>query len=698
MASYPDFVAIATPKPNEALHNNSDVDETAPTTWKNKVALAAHWAVGAIMVYAFFALTVMYTSMTGPITTSFFNPLWGIDPNVKGSGHAEMMSYTYHFFAIILPVFAAFLLVRLVTKGATFPIPLFSHMLQRKPRIFRSLVSYGEAFFLLLVTGGNIIFFAYTYMLRVKPTSTTQDKIGIAGTALGYSALYNMVFLALPASRHCFWMEWLGIPFPHGVKYHRWLGIATMLCTALHTVLFIQVYAAKHRLQSLVPCFDCNLATTGMRNWMATFAWLSFFCMLVMAVTSTPYVRRHYYKTFYASHFLFIPMTAFAVMHWGGMIIWLFTSIVLYIGNRMMSSATVSAPVIVQHAIAYRHRVTEFVFACATSYAAGDIVYLKVPSISSTQWHPFSVASSPLHTPGSLAVYIKARGDWTNQLHAYVHQCSVAGVAPVVFMDGGYVPAAPVPSSFDKVVFVAGGIGATPLLGRALHVLHAYAWQDVHFIWHVRDVNLLVQFQQWFHDASSLSSRLHLHLYVTTASLSDAFTDTERVFNLKTCTVPPRPFANVSTLRQVLLFVGAFVGAGTLLVAVHYGNKISTIHPAYWPLQRFMEFAAIIVGAYWAYFVVLIKPYSPVPSAGSVVDDIPKEPTMTTEAFIERYHVQRGRMDWSIFFAGLGDSKTASWTTPTIGVYVSGPKTLSRAIDAQAHSTRFAVHHEEFEM
>ncbi|EQC34243.1 hypothetical protein SDRG_08445, partial [Saprolegnia diclina VS20] len=685
------FHAISTPTQHVQLHLDA---KPAPP----KFALVPHIIAGLLMLYSIFAITVIYTPMTAPITTSFINPLWDINPKVKNSGHSEMVNYTYLFFAVILPLFVTFLIVRLATRGATFPVPALSHMLQRKPRLLWSLVSYGEVLFLLLVVVGNVVFFYYFYSPRIKPTTKTQAKIETAAKTLGFSTVYNMVFLALPASRHCFWMEWLGIPYAHGVKYHRWLGIVTIFCAAVHTAFYVQVFIADNESLMLLPCFNCNVAKEGKMNWINTFGWIAFLSMFVMGLTSIPYVRRHYYKVFYYTHFLFIPATAFAIMHYANIAIWLFATIVLYIGNRMLSSATIQAPVVIQKAAAHPHEVTELTFECATSYQAGDVVYLKVPSVSKTQWHPFSVASTPLHTPGSLTVYIKTLGQWSGQVHEYIRQCTASGVDPVVYMDGGYVSPALVPASYEKVVFIGGGIGVTPLMAQIMHILHTAPSQEVHLVWHVRDLRMMTQFQQWFHETTGLSSNLRLHLFVTKSSPPAETAVAKQVYDLKSSHVAPRPYANVSTLRQVLLFVAAFFGAGTLLLAVHYGNKITSIDPSYWPLQRFVEFVAMVVGSYWAYIVVLIKPYKPMPVAKTPFDDVPKEPMMSDEAFIERYSVQQGRMDWSRFFSSLVDGTTTSWTSPAIGVYVSGPKTLSRAIDEQAHSTRFAVHHEEFEM
>ncbi|OQR84241.1 hypothetical protein ACHHYP_13671 [Achlya hypogyna] len=665
------------------------------------VSLSAHWLVGALMLLSFWPAST-FTNKIANEFDPFLQRLWHVNKTAK-TGHSEMTNYTYFFFGNILPIFVAFLLVRLVTKGAPAPLPHLSHWLKRKPRFLGSLVSYGEILFLALVVLGNVVVFLGFYNLKVGPKSTYASKIRVSAKSLGFSCLWNMVWLALPASRHCFWMEWLNIPYAHGIKYHRWLGIATVFTLILHIAFYIAAYALDNQLIKLLPCFDCDISKRdGKDRWINAFGWLGTFCMLIMMATSISWFRRRYYNVFYVTHFLFIPATLFSILHWGGMVIWLFAAIVLYIGNRMMSSATIQAPVVVCKAVSYPHQVTELVVECETPYQAGDVVYLKVPAVSKTQWHPFSVASTPLHTPGTMTIYLKTLGRWSGQVFEYVRQCSTAGTSPVVYMDGGYPSPALVSSAYEKVVFIGGGIGVTPLMAHILHILHTNKEQHVHLIWHVRDVHMMVQFQQWFQEATALADplRLHLHLYVTQQSTAmEIYSAIPPVtFDLKTSSIPPRPYANLSTMRQVLLMTVAFFCAGGLLTAVHYNTRIESVDKRYWPLQRTVEFLAVVIGAYWAYVVVLIKPYKPVSnSVPKTPMDVSKESRMSIDAFMAHYNVQYGRADWEALWARITAGMTTT-LTPKIGVYVSGPKTLSRAVDAMANSTLFDVHHEEFEM
>ncbi|OQR85965.1 hypothetical protein THRCLA_10599 [Thraustotheca clavata] len=418
-----------------------------------------------------------------------------------------------------------------------------------------------------------------------------------------------------------------------------------------------------------------------------------------MGFTSMPFIRRRYYNVFYVTHFLFIPASLFAVMHWGPIVIWLFATIVIYIANRMLSAATIQAPIAIKKAVAYEHDVTELSFECVAPYKPGDVVYIKVPAVSSTQWHPFSVASSALHTPEVLTIYIKTLGKWTAQVHEYVCQCSAANVDPVVYVDGGYVSPAPVPSSFEKLIFVGGGIGVTPLMSQIMHVLYTQPHQEVHLVWHARDVRLMSQFEPWLRDALAVSSRLHLHLHVTQKNEVVNVNGMNRtiVYDTKASSVPPRPYTKLSLWRQIAMMVIAFACAGGLLIAVHYGYKIQAVDPKYWPLQRFVEFFAVVVGAYWAYVVVLIRPLKvpsfPMDNHGNKIND----GTMSVDTFAKQYCVEYCRADWEKLFGDFVQH-ASNKSLPTIGVYVSGPKSLSRVVDELTNQPMFSVHHEEFEM
>ncbi|KAF0708829.1 hypothetical protein AaE_013076 [Aphanomyces astaci] len=696
---------IDTPKPTPV-----QPDATLPTTNATKthfVWVCAHWFVGLCLLLAtwtpFMYFMPFYSSEVSPRIVVW----WGGDPKVRGSGRSEMVQPTVFFLGMVVPVVVGALLFAIVRAKSPIVVPSFSHLLHRKPLLLRGLVSYGELLFLLVVLGGNVIVFYNRWHRRYRPGKSTKLNIlSIIAINFGFNGLYNMAFLALPATRHCFWMEWLNIPYAHGVKYHRWLGVVTIVMLTGHTIFYFIVYGIRNSLHEFLPCYNCNVAKEGFDHWMNFFGILSFLAMVIMGITSLPFIRRKYYNVFYMTHFLFIPATIFAVLHWGPILYWLFATIVLYLVNRMFSSASISAPVTIERAIAMPAEVAELTLHCATGYSPGDVVWLKVPALSKTQWHPFSVASTPLQAPGLLTVYIKCLGPWSNQLYHYIRHCQTTGIPPVVFMDGGYTTAAPISPAYSDVVFVGGGVGVTPLMGQLMHILYTHPEQTVWLIWHVRRSEMLTQFQSWLHDMQALSAangcRVHVRLHVTqehTSALNvaeeDVCLDGLMTF-APVVAVEPRPYAHLSTTKRMWMLFLAFACSGGLLAAVKYGNKIQAINPGWWPLQRFVECCVVIAGSYMAYIVTYV---AKTPAAVPAVEtDKVAQPVkvMDTVTFVKHFDVQFQRAVWRDVFAEIEANAT---TGRNVGVYVSGPKALIRAVDAEIQGkSKFHVHNEEFDM
>ncbi|KAF0695330.1 hypothetical protein As57867_013790, partial [Aphanomyces stellatus] len=366
------FQAVSTPvgfKPDAPV----DVPKPQP------LFQALHWLVGLLVLFATISpvgyhIQAIYRNYLTPKWNAWFN----VNPK-NTSRYApgkEMLPVTYFYFFVVLPLFAAavvFTFTKTRFRGVT-----VAHWLHLKPRALGRLVSVGELLFLALLLVGNVVvaYQSYTFQVSLK-----KPKLACFAICLAFSGLYNMVFLALPATRHCFWMEWLNLPWARGVKYHRWLGVATIACFVLHFVVFFIHFADIDSLHELLPCFDCDISKKeGMDTWINVFGELSLLCMLIMGATSIPYVRRHYYATFKATHFLFVPAAALAVMHYEQIIVWIFVSMVLYIVNRMYSSSTVATPVALATADALPGSVTQLTFRCATTYLPGDIVYVQVPA------------------------------------------------------------------------------------------------------------------------------------------------------------------------------------------------------------------------------------------------------------------------------------------------------------------------------
>ncbi|RHY00699.1 hypothetical protein DYB36_013059, partial [Aphanomyces astaci] len=111
---------------------------------------------------------------------------------------------------------------------------------------------------------------------------------------------------------------------------------------------------------------------------------------------------------------------------------------------------------------------------------------------------------------------------------------------------------------------------------------------------------------------------------------------------------------------------------------------------AQWILLRVVQFCAVVVGCYLALLVTKF-PKTLAPVSDDVIDHHDKV-AMNSDDVAKHFDVQSGRADLSEIFQTVESGAQGS-----VAVYVCGPKSLIRSVDANAHG-KFQVHHEDFEM
>ncbi|XP_015075147.1 respiratory burst oxidase homolog protein E-like isoform X1 [Solanum pennellii] len=110
-------------------------------------------------------------------------------------------------------------------------------------------------------------------------------------------------------------------------------------------------------------------------------------------------------------------------------------------------------------------------------YKSGQYIFLQCPTISSFEWHPFSITSAP--GDDYLSVYIRIVGDWTKELKRVfteIPACLVGRAKfeeqenvdqrglPRLLVDGPYGAPAQDYQNYDVLLLVGLGIGATPFI------------------------------------------------------------------------------------------------------------------------------------------------------------------------------------------------------------------------------------------
>ena len=278
-------------------------------------------------------------------------------------------------------------------------------------------------------------------------------------------------------------------------------------------------------------------------------AWL----LLTVALSVAVWGRRAHYEAFLATHHAVLLFFAAGLVHaWSH---WYYTAagLLLFAFDKALRAVNAAREVRTLSLEYARPGVTRLRvgegFLRGAPLHAGQYVWLCVPAVSATQWHPFTVSSPPSAAAGAageLTFHIKdmGAGTWTGRLGALARAMRVAtreasahsnrgaaqrerlegaedaALLPVVSVDGPYGRVGAVEGR-DTLVLVAGGIGVTPVHALACELAARRGGgcgeapaglARVVVVWVVRDTELLEAFAEGF--APLLSDpffELHIH-------------------------------------------------------------------------------------------------------------------------------------------------------------------------------------------
>ncbi|RLN51850.1 hypothetical protein BBJ29_008010 [Phytophthora kernoviae] len=676
----------------------------------------------AMFVYAYgqlFYFTKAYSDLSATIGTWYGVPKdAGKDSNV---GHDEMIRPTYFFLLGFIPLAASLLLFQAlrhfnVRRISSYYVLGFARVLRRKPRVFGwvARVSLGELLFLAFLVGGNVYVFHFYYVQRVEKMRKRGSEFNFSlylkmiALTLGFTCVYNMAFLFLPATRNCVWMEFLNISYANvGGK-------------------------------------------EGHDPWMNFFGEIALLSFLAIGFTSIPWMRRKMYNTFYSVHHLFIIGTIFAVLHWNNIIVWIFPSVLLYTVSRAVSSSNGFTPVTVREFTTLSHDVVKVVLSRSTTrsgdFKVGQFIYLNVPAISKLQWHAFTIGSSPRTSPDTLTILLKSLGDWTDELVKYSEDCKRNNVLPTVYMDGYYGASLEMYDEYSTVCLVGGGIGVTPLFAILEDIVAKLQQggslrQKVFFIFTFRELSLLEEIHPLLMQIKELDPQeqyFSLHFSLTRAPTSDQLDqriDHERLagqthvlatrYDTTTTRKTPQPFAEPlhSRSSKAAMYTVSFFVTLLIVILVKYGNKVEENDENLWPLQNFVEITLLIVVAILsAYACIVMERKAPQLSINySRAFDVSETPRMglpslaadvqTFRDLVAEYNVEVGRRPNipKLMKKVLAGHQQFRGNHPgaivpgnsTIGVFVSGPEALKMDIEyaiADIGTKHFDIFEEEFEL
>jgi predicted ferric reductase len=306
--------------------------------------------------------------------------------------------------------------------------------------------------------------FGLYVLLNVLWATLFAKETWTLASSYGYLTCANGLFVVIPASRNSLWAWLLGLPFDKTITIHRWIGRLTFIMCTLHIV----YYFTSGYFTEFGDMFAYSTRRSGVAAYIA---------LLVVFLTSLERLRRRKYQVFYTLHFSFLFFYLFGAMHapqfqwygWLALFIYAFDKL-QRIGRGIASKRQVDNVQVVGDGSILRVSVLKPRFA---SPQLGQYVFLCFPEISKWEWHPYTLASSPLET--HYEVDIKALGDHTKKLL----DAFQSGSRPVVKIDGPYGRVVINPRRYRSLVFVCGGIGVTPMISMLRWYYLINAPQDV---------------------------------------------------------------------------------------------------------------------------------------------------------------------------------------------------------------------------
>lgn len=666
-------------------------------------------------------------------------------------GHREVVEFAVNFVFIGLPTMVGGMVLAL--GNALPPVPTGAHrtimrFLKRKIMVGMVNISYAESLTTIVFLGLNAVWFAAVFSRKYADLveADAADGVGIfklVGYTLGFNAVLCFSLLILPATRNSFWMLAMGVDYSHAIKYHRWIGFFTVAMVFFHAVPYYYAwFKAGTFISSSLPCIDCDFGSEGKSRFTNFCGQMALLCSLIIGITSLNPIRRRYYELFYYSHHLFIFVLFFSALHFSQFVIWMYPATCLFVMHRILSNTQSRVPCEVVDLEAIPGEITRLVFRRAPGssghYHAGQFVYLRVPLLSHTQWHPFSISSSPIEYEDTFTVHVKCIGNFTKSLYALAIQAREERKMPLIYVDGFYGKMSDDFQHYPALVFVAGGIGATPIISIVGKILDCMRNNDpvmmhtqVYFHWTSREIGIFHEFEPLL-DAIEQFDPDHSRIKVRLCFTGDQHlggVDIPNGITLKpmddTSMVPTRPFfqSSRSVSRQMLLFFLTFTASFLGMFFIRYNYPLlgeNRVNQNMWPLQRVMEVLLMVGGAAVGWVIAFSESTprsmsrmeksrlmpnlggSPIPEDDDRGSDYSHTLSFDGQEVQFRHPVSRSRLNVKELFNEVVKEQSHNFAINVTGVgtWVSGPMALIHAVETEASNFAgiFDVHFEEFEM
>lgn len=384
------------------------------------------------------------------------------------------------------------------------------------------------AFLSLYLAANLFIFFAAFERYASQGANTYVQIARGCGAALNF----NGALILVPMLRH--FMTWLRktsinnyLPIDEGIEFHKLVGQFMFVFAIVHTIAHFLNYTTLP-----VPFAQSLFGTKGGLS-----GFLLLLVFIVMWVTAQAPIRKGgKFALFYAAHMLYVLWFALALVHGPVFWQWVLLPVVGFAIELVIRRRNTKEPAYVVNASLLPSKVLGLEIARPQSfhYQPGDYVFVKCPSLSKYEWHPFTISSAP-EISDVLSVHIRSAGSWTGKLYQLFREQHEQWIRSgnskyepgvLVHLDGPY--GTPSTHIFESkyAILIGAGIGVTPfasilksMLYRSQHGSSGMRLQKVHFYWLNREQKAFEWFVELLSriEAEDTNNLFDINLYLTGA-------------------------------------------------------------------------------------------------------------------------------------------------------------------------------------
>ncbi|KAJ5639076.1 Riboflavin synthase-like beta-barrel [Penicillium longicatenatum] len=366
-------------------------------------------------------------------------------------------------------------------------------------------------------------------------------------------------------------IRWL--PLDESAWFHRQIAYAMLFFTCTHVAAhYVNFYNIEKDNIRPVLAVELHYKTAA-----GITGHVMLLCMLLIYTTAHARIRQQAFETFWYTHHLFIPFMLALYTHATGCFVrdspqryspfdgekfwnhclgyegwrWELVAGTMYLLERLYREVRSRKETVITKVIRHPYAAMEIQFQKPSmNYKAGQWLFLQVPDVSTTQWHPFTITSCPFDP--YISVHVRQVGDFTRALGDALG-CGPAqakdlegldpnGMYEVALQNGQTMPkmridgpyGAPAEDVFENeiAVLIGTGIGVTPWASILKNIWHLRSSPNpprrlrrVEFIWICKDTSSFEWFQALLSslEAQSASAAafegstefLRIHTYLT---------------------------------------------------------------------------------------------------------------------------------------------------------------------------------------